>query len=969
MKHTAIISLLAAAIALGGCADEDTALRGNAPEAPSREVSIPYQVQGEVLESRGVAALSHEKKLERAYVMLFDDRTGEYAGYAAVNVPAGKRTLSFSLPEQASFDTPYRVLALGNADPYAPDGQVSFATVLDDFSGDYAEAKRTIEARFAGKMTASTPGLLPMFGTFVNADGEDSTLTFHQEGENQTVVEADSYFYFSRAVVRVDLLNLVGGLLHIEKVRVINERTAGLFFTDGINAGSQPEFSVSDAGYVTVTDIENTTERLTGALYAFPNMVNTTVQNDRVTTALMIAGYYFDTTTGEYDSELTYYRFNLANVGEAQLLKRNYMYRATIKGVTRRGASDEQTAYNDAAPIFTYDLDEEWDATGDNVTTDEDGNFLIVNKSHLTFDGEANSADFVELRVSTNPELEWHAEWVAEAGHSNERFTFEKLSNEAVKCGPTEVNHSEYVLYGYLRIVAVNPKSGKKLELPIYLVQLSTQNNVKTLTVNGATGILTQELDPMGGTMLLKVITGSKQNQWEAADDGTFTGWDTQGVSFTRAGSTNTYLELTFPANITGETRVATITVKLVNDEEGKVQPVVINLQQAPSPQLLDIINFPESGVLSLECLSLDEGNPSGVVNPRNFIVRLTDARYRYRVSTDFDKNRDLVLSADHHRGAGTSNAAIATQPEDGGVYKDDMIEGLQNNSQFWINPFRTGPGDPTITGTVTVEAYNPDDATARTEKRSFTVRLTSQRVDINDVYIQDSDGSWYMIPDRNYGCPARTQDGSSEPIIASYFDSRQNVLVTNQNPAPYLRSFGGTLCQLKIWPHNGTEYPMTYTPSREQMVKEFTQEGAGNNFLYESTERWGNMTQEFVQGTVWPSRLRYSKGRVWVLSDLKLREGSGMVPVGCWIPATCSNTTWNNVIKSFQSRYLLDDMFVYLDSSGILSYWYVSVYESHGKSVVANTRGIGPYLAVRLMRSLTEEELARVRTELLHQP
>lgn len=970
MKHTAIISLLAAAIALGGCADEDTALRGNAPEAPSREVSIPYQVQGEVLESRGVAALAHEKRLERAYILLFDDRTGEYAGCAAVNVPSGKRTLSFSMPGNASFDTPYRVLAMGNADYYAQEGQASFATVLADFTGDYATAKRSLEAHFAGKMTATSPGVLPMFGTFVNADGDDSTLTFHQEGENQTVVEADSYFYFSRAVVRVDLLNLVGGLLRIEKVKVVNERTSGLFFADGINVGAQTEFAAGDdAGYVEVTDKENTTERLTGALYTFPNMVNTTVQNDRVTTALMIAGYYFDTTTGEYDSELTYYRFNLANVGEAQLLKRNYMYRATIKGVTRRGASDEQTAYNDAAPIFTYDLDEEWDATGDNVTTDEDGNFLIVNKSHLTFDGEANSADFVELRVSTNPELEWHAEWVAEAGHSNERFTFEKLSNEAVKCGPTDINHSEYVLYGYLRIVAVNPKSGKKLELPIYLVQLSTINNVKTLTVNGATGILTQELDPMGGTVLLKVVTGSKQNQWQAADDGTFTGWDTQGISFTKAGSTNTYLELTFPANITGVTRVATITVTLVNDEEGKVQPVVINLQQAPSSQLLDIINFPESGVLSLECLSLDEGNPSGVVNPRNFIVRLTDARYRYRVTTDFDKNRDLVLSADHHRGAGTSNAAIATHPEDGGVYKDDMIEGLQNNSQFWINPFRTGPGDPTITGTVTVEAYNPDDPTARTEKRSFTVRLTSQRVDINDVYIRDSDGSWYMIPDRNYGCPARTQGGSSEPIIASYFDSRKNVLVTNQNPAPYLRSFGGTMTRMYIEPHNGQYYPLTYTPSREQMVLEFTSEGAGNNFLYGSTEGWGNMTQKLVEGSAWPTKLRWSKGRPWVLSDLKLRDGNAEVPIGCWFPGICNYISWGNNLKLFQSRYLLDDQFTQADT-WTLDSWYMSVHDTHGKSVVATFRpGRTGYLAVRLMRSLTDEELVRVRTELLHQP
>lgn len=974
MKHTAIISLLAAVIALGGCTDEDTALRGNAPEAPSREVSIPYQVQGEVLESRGVAALSHEKRLERAYILLFDDRSGEYAGYAAVNVPAGKRTLSFSLPENASFDTPYRVLAMGNADYYAQEGQASFATVLADFTGDYATAKRSLEAHFAGKMTATSPEVLPMFGTFVNADGDDSTLTFHQEGENQTVVEADSYFYFSRAVVRVDLLNLVGGLLRIEKVKVVNERTSGLFFADGINVGSIAEFAPGDAGYVEVTDKENTTERLTGALYTFPNMVNTTVQNDRVTTALMIAGYYFDTTTGEYDSELTYYRFNLANIGEAQLLKRNYMYRATIKGVSRRGASDEQTAYNDAAPIFKYNLDEEWEATDNNVATDEDGNFLIVNKSHITFDGEANSADFVELRVSTNPELEWHAEWVAEAGHSNEHFMFEKLSSEAVKCGPLDVNHTEYVRYGYLRIVAVNAKSGKKLELPIYLVQLSTQNNVKTLTVNGATGTLTQTLDPMGGTVILKVVTGSKLNQWTASDDGTFTGWDTQGISFTRTGSTNTYLELTFPANITGTARTAIITVKLTDDDGGKVLPVTLNLEQAPSSQLMDIINFPEGGVLTIECLSLDAGNPNGVVNQRNFIVRLTDERYRYRVTTDFDKDRDLVLSEGAHRGVGSVNPATASHPADADgkakVNKDDKLEGLSNNSQFWINPFRTGPGDPTIIGTVTIEAYNPDDPAARTETRSFSVRLTSQEVDINDVYLKDTQGKWWMVADRNYGCAARTQTGQSEPVTAAFYDCRENVTVTGQHPEPYMRNTAGTTCEV-----SQLGLTFTYTPTKDQMITQFINEGKGNNFLYESADGWDLINRACAESGELSNRARFSKDRAWLLSDLKLRSAGKEVPVACWIPVV--ETKWQNNQQNLYRSIIMTDELFHSDYSGNYIEGYIcSFYEiaNPGRTIVKSIRfgGSGHFWAnamVRLMRTLTDEELARVRTELLHQP
>lgn len=970
MKFKTLISNFAALLLLCACSDEIP----YSPEMPQdnpHAASIPFEVQGDVPESRGVPALAHEKKLERAHILFFDDATGEFAGFAAVNISAGKRVISLTKPDGTEFDRPYRVLAVGNGDTFTPEGYSSFSAYLDKFSGDYASAKATLTAAYGTKMTVSSPGTLPMFGTFISPDGEDSAITFYQDGENQKVREDDASFYFARAAVRIDLLNLVGGLLLIEKVKVVNERTAGLFFADGVNVGSQPEFKPSEEGYVAVTDAENTTQRLTGALYTFPNMVNTSVQNDRTTTALMIAGYYFDDTTGQYDSELTYYRFNLANVGESQILQRNYMYRASIKGVRRRGASDEQTAYNDSAPIFSYDIDEDWESTGDNVTTDEDGNFLIVSKSHLTFDGEANSADFVELRVSTNPELEWHAEWVAEPGNSNERFTFEKLSSEAVKCGPTEINDSPYVLYGYLRIVAVNPNSGKTLSLPIYLNQLSTLNNVKTLTVNGSTGVIELPLDPMGANVLLKVVTGSKMNQWQAVDDGTFTGWDTQGISFTKSGGNNTYLELVFPANITGKARVAEITVSLVDDPEGKVLPVTLKLSQDPSSQLMSIVNFPESGVLSIECLSLDAGNYNGVVNPRNFIVRLTDARYRYRVTTDFDRYRDLVLSATNHKGVGSTAPATATQPTDGGVYKDDILEGMENNSQFWINPFRTGPGDPTITGTVTVEAYLPGDDTAHTEKRSFTVRLTTAEVEISDVFVSNGD-NYVMLPDRNLGTPARVQFGTDEPLTAVYSDTRQNVKVTNQNPDPYLRNFFGTIITSKMYFLHDSNFNYSFSPTKAVALAQFLEDNSKVNFLYADNTGWSFPTK--AQVDLLSANARWSKQRVFIVSDIPARRNGKEIPIACWMHYLSTTNSLGGTYSLYivnenpyargYTTYAMPAWCASYASAGVNGVKYL---DNNGQTPgITSASNLTQTTGARPARNVSAEEMERVKTELL---
>ena len=879
----ALVPLLAA-----GCSDEVPYV----PVAPVQSdgaLSVPYEVDGQMPLARGVATMSHETKLDHVYVMFFDAENSDlFAAYASVNVPAGKNRLSFDPPEELARDHDYRVLAIGNSSAYRSADGKTLEQAIREFSDNYSAAMGQFTVAFDGAVTSDTPGRLPLWGRYVDSSDEETLFRITYDAEDKVTVVNQGRFYFSRAICRVDLHNLVGHILDIRSARVVNGRNAAYVFSDGRNAGDitpfEPQTAPDGTGYKPITsDMTpgvNTTQRLEGSLYAFPNIVNTSVVNDKQTTALIIAGYYIE--NGKKDDYLTYYRFNLANLGESQVLRRNYCYRATVKGVRRRGATDEKTAYNDSSPIFEYDVDEEWGATDDNVVTDKDGNFLVVNKTHLTFQGDAHEADFVELRVSTNPELEWIVEWVDEPGHSNDKFSFEKLSNQAVKCGPLEENHSMYVRYGYCRISAKNTQTGKTLHMPIYLMQLSTVDNVKTLTVNGETGTLRQVLNPMGGTVELQVVTGSAANAWSAEDDGNMLmNWDTQGVSFTGHGSNKTSLVITVPANTTGQTRTACIIVSLDDNETAedgskRVPDVMIELSQETSPQLLDVINMPTNGPLDIQCFSTETGNQNGVVNPRNFIVKLTDPRYRYKVTSTFNKSRDLVLSPDAHRGIGSASPAYAVQSA--ASAGSDELTDLQNGTQFWINPFRTGPNDPRITGTITVTAYNPDDPTAPTEERSFTVRLISEPVEINDVILTNGTNS-YLLADRNFGAPSRiSADGTEVP--AAYYDYRDYVEVTNGRKPVDNSSFSGILTKYDI--HTGSIPGWTLPYTDDSLIKLWLEDNIRVNPFYakDRASDWNLLNSDIM--SMIDTRIMVSKERKFVVSDYLTTTGR---KVCCWIP------------------------------------------------------------------------------------
>lgn len=869
----------------------------------SNRLSVPYRVDGEMSLSRGMIALDHEKAVDHAYILFFEESGDNANNYAtSARMASSGSRLEFPIPEDLKPDTRYLTLVVANAYSYLPSGMTDFNAHLSDLTKDMTDKTRenfaaVLTAHFTGQLTASNPGLLPMWGRFTDNSGKETAFTFSRSGGE--AVTCDGEFFFSRSLSRIDMLNLVPDKLEVAYVKVCNYRDAGLIFHDGLNAGSvvtlkkasdAPKGDGSD-GYITVNapDAGKNVQRLEASLYAFPNVVNTCVQNDRSTTCLIIAGYFTEDGK-ERDTELTYYRFNLANVGESQVLKRNYAYTAVIKGVKRRGASTDYGAYDDKMPIFEYDVDDEWQITDDNYVSDADGNFIVVSKSHLTFSGEASEAENIELRVSTSPKMTWELEAVNEPGNENDKFQWSKLSDEALKVGPRENNATQYVRFGYLQVVATNTETGKQVRMPIYLQQLSLKYDIKMLTVNGNTGTFTQELPPSGGAVYLRVVTGGNTNNWVAVDvDNEIESWD-KDATWTKRGGNNTELMISVPANISGNERTATLRISL-DPKDDNVLPVTILLHQGTSDQWFAISPQPGADGVSIDAFSTIAGYPNGVVpgTSRGFRVTLTNKSYRFKVTTSFNQGRDVRLSKNVNlegRNAQSTHEEFTPEP----------LEDLESGTMFYINPFRTGPNDPTIKGTVTVTVYDPANPTIAKEE-TFGVNITSGPSLLYDVVIDD-----ILVADRNIGHQSRMTGEDGKPFMVRNFYESDMVKIYSsgadlaENINSSYNDSGKRYDPGSDWNEGNGE--KIYTTSENQISAVFGKLSNAavdwwKNYhldpeqtfsaFYKTDTKWNIPSTSQMEKI--KNNVRFSKWRIFLVSDIG--EGIVNMPVVCWLHQT----------------------------------------------------------------------------------
>ena len=852
-------------------------------------VRVGYTIDG-LMETRSTPVLGHERTLVDVHILFYTEE-GSYVTYQHANVTSGTSSFTFPIPAVLTPNTPYKTLVLGNSHDHVPSGFASFDAYLEQSSTmSYDEMYEQVYAeRNMDHSSGSThSGSLPMWGQFVDGDGHEIAFQFTEQSDGR--VEFTGSAHFSRSVCRLDLRHLAAQNLIIDAVKLCNYRSAGYYFHNDAPKGGIVD-GLSDQSWISVSAPTQNVQELNGGVYAFPNIVPVVVQNDLQTTYLMIRGYYQDGTDNTPENpkkKLTYYRFNMAENGRSQILRRNYRYLAIINSVKGPGSDDEQGAHDEEAPMLDYTVDDSWTDDDGNTVTDDKGNYLTISRAMVTFDGYKDLSEAVKVVVKDG--LTWSVEWDPTlVGEESSKFRYARVDDRQFSVTTLEDNATDFSRNARLIVKAsggtVDPQ--KPLTATVSVMQFSSKDEMATLMVDGQTGTVEQTVAGSGATLRFQVETGSLKSGWSVTDPNNTAA--TAGVTWTLKGANRGVLEVDVPTNITAGERAFTLKVQRLGSDgqvDGSVNPVMIQITQPKSDYLLSINPSEPQDQEGLVVEGFDpEPNvrPNGVSAQRKFTVQLADPdNYTWKVESSFAKDYDLFLTK-------TDPAAVTTQA----VWKNNStvnsITGLKNGESIWINVFRTGPGDPTFSGTLTFTAVPNGEGETQSINVTVTVKTSCT---INDVIIQDAQKRDYiLVADRNVGADPRIQDGKF-------------VTAGNYHFQPEMHITGKAYSEITYTQWKGTE---TYNSSKtitEALDEMFTDVGTGTNAddaaefspWYKTADKakWGysfnaaqaNITYYIglaVHGVM-------SKGRLFFISQYwDLNAGKGTY-VGCYFPMTTSN-------------------------------------------------------------------------------
>lgn len=873
---TVILFFVLFAFLLAGCIREEMA----PPPGTGRILTVSYSF--DTPQTR-TAATGAEREVKDVAIFFYnaDDSSPNnetYVGCQSVTVPSavGGSSGSFPLPLPPGIlqGNQYKLLIIGNYKKYAPEGKslTEYAELYNNRT--YDKMKQELQAQLdSEEARVTTP--MPFWGRLLGKDGNETTLT----GPGTADTSLSLSVRFSRAVARFDLINLAAGQLKIAWAKVCNYRNRGYFYHEHLTAGDIVRGTATTVptlphpGYVVAGEPTETQGSLRqdltgGGMYAFPNTVSYTAQDDKLSTCLMIAGYFKDKDAPDYSSRLTYYRANVGDNGNSQILLRNYIYTIVINSVKKEGAETEEGAINEKEKLLDYVVDNNWDSDGGGTATDGEGNFLTLSRTSVVLGSEQDESGLVKVAVKKG--TGWKLEWKRNEG---EAFRFEKVNEESFNIITTGKNESIFTKNAELTVTV--PDIASTVSLTINVIQLSSASDPRMLMVEGQVGNFDYVVPGQGGLMSLQVVTGGASSRWTAEADNDLLRFVN---SYTEEGSNRGFVDLAIAAN-TGEERRGTLTVKRILSDgsiDNTVDPVRITFVQGTSPYKVTMLPS-YTGGLEIDGFSPDIGNVNGVSVRKQFHVLLADpANYTFEAKCTFNQASDAFLTLDndaYNRTAGPLQTS-----------KDNptSVTG-ENGHSIWLNVFRTGPGDASIRGDIIVTAVPKP---GREDLNSFTV---SQSVTIKSgCRIADAIIDNVRWADRNVGALQHGDAGSGGGSLVGLNYSMDTENDDNGNDA-----FQGT-----------------YVNFNDAKTKCAT---FGADVLYEGELATGWRVPSLDEQMVVGDRVIFSKERAFIVSDVK-KAGYA----GCWFPLsgaapgvasvnTAVGMYWSSSSTGYGTGYLLE--------------------------------------------------------------
>ena len=704
--------VFASAVLLMSCTHESTEIF----DQKSNSIRLSYSFNH--ITSTKALATGSENAISEIGLMFYDTGTDAYVANVVVEVnssgePTGQA--DFVTPKPLLENTTYKVLAFAKGSAQFSGDQTMENYLTSCASKDYEKMK--LDASIGNLQRISTP---------LSFCGE---TTFINRGEQVSPISV----VLTRSVAKVTLRNGARNL-HIKWAKTAMYRSEGYLYHQQLYPG---RIIHGDEG---VTGVSPSAQYIGERLYAYPNMVGVTKQNDDKTTCLLVAAYY--NADGDWagtppvGSKLTYYRVNIARgSGSSQLLKRNNVYNVNINSATGAGSETEDEALGAPDNKLNTSIND-WEEDNDGaVITDPNGNYLRISDTNVIMQPAANETKTVTIDVKSS--TYWRAtvksgadlfSAVPDPANSN------KLIITTLKDGhPTETQRGVIEIKVYS---ITTEQELTSLTTSINLMQFPKSMEILTLAVDGKIVPFEITAPKTGGNYFYEVITGSSSKKWVAVGEGDVSSW----VEFTKTGGNGSLLNI--KVNRNGVTdRFGTVTVSfdgngdgVADTGEGVPPPVVITIiQEAIDEHIVLLPHYSQTDKMIVDVLGR-----TGI--SKEIWVNTSDSRLYPKYVVTLDVPTGV---------ASLSGGAVAATT---GTY----IMG----SSFTIDLISLYPGDDLV-GTCTIKLLNPSGGTVPGIIHTFPLILTakaSPAAPIDDtsveghVYIQVDATTRFYVYDRNFG-------------------------------------------------------------------------------------------------------------------------------------------------------------------------------------------------------------------------
>ncbi len=411
-------------------------------KVPPNTLRLSVDVKGigtEVASRASIAPEQGEDQVDNLILLFFQSdpyQGGTFVDYVKIDGPMPMDTdIDLSTHSQLSISGAYNILAVANA------SQDYLAESVDAWSAGW-QGKTEYQA--LAEATAYTEAGGDILPTSILMNGR-VTKSAEQYKLNLTL---------TRNMARFDVHNNQKESYDLVSVSVWNAYPTSSIWGEGSPdySGNAPRirrfYGVDNSDNV----VDGLLGNISGGLYVFENRVAAPKANDQQTTCLIIG---LKERTG--DQTTTYYRANIHPAESAQSLKRNNVYRLTIRNVNGVGSASEELAYAGQGNSLDYVVNY-WDMD-DNGLIIQDGNSIIALPSktiRLGRDGgKVSHSIYTYSNLPSAPTLAIGSQtWEPADGSISASLTGNTLNVQATPLGLGETERRGVVVLTYAGLEA-----------------------------------------------------------------------------------------------------------------------------------------------------------------------------------------------------------------------------------------------------------------------------------------------------------------------------------------------------------------------------------------------------------------------------------------------------------------------------------------------------------------------------------